>query len=118
MQLKLALDEGTRALQGASIVDPKRDAELLLQHVLQRDKAYLLAHPELVMACGELTRYHAALQQRSTGKPIQYITGHQEFWGLDFVVTPDVLIPRPETEHSVEAVLELVSSGAATSTIV
>jgi release factor glutamine methyltransferase len=52
-------------------------------------------------------RYFLLIEERSTGKPTQYITGHQEFWGLDFEVNPDVLIPRPETEHAVERVLEL-----------
>lgn len=77
-------------------------------HVLGRDKAYLYAHPELELACSELNRYNEALGRRAAGEPLQYITGHQEFWGLDLLVTPAVLIPRPETEHAVEAALELL----------
>jgi len=79
-----------------------------MMHVLGRDKAYLYAHPELELACGELKRYNEALERRAAGEPLQYITGHQEFWGLDLVVTPAVLIPRPETEHAVEAALDLL----------
>src|SRR5579872_537070 len=111
MQLKLAIQEATEKLRSAGLPDARRDAELLLLHVLRRDRAYLLAHPELVLSCRELSPYYEMLQQRCSGKPMQYITGHQEFWGLDFLVTPAVLIPRPETEHSVEAVLELVKAG-------
>jgi release factor glutamine methyltransferase len=82
-------------------------AELLLMHALERDRAYLHAHAEEEVPPEALQRYSQMIAERTTGKPTQYITGHQEFWGLDFEVTPDVLIPRPETEHSVECVLEL-----------
>jgi release factor glutamine methyltransferase len=77
-------------------------------HVLGRDRAYLYAHPELELSCGELNRYNELLERRANGEPVQYITGHQEFWGLDLFVSPAVLIPRPETEHSVEAVVDLL----------
>ncbi len=77
---------------------------------LDCDRAYLYAHPERDLAPGEMQRYDEALARRATGVPAQYITGHQEFWGLDLIVSPAVLIPRPETEHVVEAVLELFSS--------
>ena len=82
-------------------------AELLLMHVLGRDRAYLHSHAEEDVPPEALERYSQLIAERTTGKPTQYITGHQEFWGLDFEVTPDVLIPRPETEHMVECVLEL-----------
>jgi len=85
-------------------------SELLLMHVLGCDRAYLYTHPELQLPEAATRRYLELVDERSTGKPTQYITGHQEFWGLDFEVTPDVLIPRPETEHVVEAVLELAGS--------
>ena len=77
-------------------------------HVLGRERAYLYAHPELELSCRELSKYDELLARRAQGEPLQYITGHQEFWGLDFLVTPDVLIPRPETEHAVETALELI----------
>ncbi len=76
---------------------------------LDCDRAYLYAHPERELTPDETHRYDEALARRATGVPAQYITGHQEFWGLDLIVSPTVLIPRPETEHVVETVLELVS---------
>ena len=105
MNIRSALTEAAQHLSDTS--NPRLDAETLLMHVLQRERSYLYAHPEFELACGELTRYYDAVSSRGRGVPLQYITGHQEFWGLDFKVTPSVLIPRPETEHSVEAVLEL-----------
>lgn len=74
---------------------------------LDCDRAYLYAHPERELTADELARYDDALARRATGVPAQYITGHQEFWGLDLIVSPAVLVPRPETEHVVEAVLDL-----------
>jgi release factor glutamine methyltransferase len=82
------------------------NAELLLMFTLGCDRAYLFAHPERELTEEEQSRYDAALAERARGVPAQYITGHQEFWGMDFIVTPAVLIPRPETEHVIEAVLE------------
>src|SRR5271165_572041 len=86
------------------------NAEVLLMFVLGVNRAYLYAHPERELTPQEEARYDDVLTQRATGMPSQYITGHQEFWGLDFVVSPAVLIPRPETEHLVEAVRELARS--------
>jgi len=83
------------------------NAETLLMFVLGVNRAYLYAHPERELTAEERVRYDEVVSQRSTGIPSQYITGHQEFWGLDFLVSPAVLIPRPETEHLVESVLEL-----------
>src|SRR5215470_7011167 len=86
------------------------NAELLLMFILNCDRAYLFAHPERGLSPDEEARYGAALRERSRGVPAQYITGHQEFWGMDLIVGPAVLIPRPETEHVIEAVLELQAS--------
>jgi release factor glutamine methyltransferase len=83
------------------------NAELLIMFTLGCDRAYLYAHPERELTPGETQRYDEALSRRATGVPAQYITGHQEFWGLDLIVSPAVLIPRPETEHVVETVQEL-----------
>jgi len=83
------------------------NAELLLTFTLACDRAYLYAHPERELTQEERSRYDEALSQRARGLPAQYITGHQEFWGLDLIVTPAVLIPRPETEHVIETVLPL-----------
>jgi release factor glutamine methyltransferase len=88
------------------------NAELLLMFTLGCDRAYLHAHPERELTSEEGELYDRALGERSRGVPAQYITGHQEFWGMDFIVTPAVLIPRPETEHVVETVLELTRTGS------
>jgi len=107
MQLRQALRAGVTALEENHIPSARLAAELLLMHLLGRDRAYLYTHPEFDLPEDALARYRELVAERATGKPTQYITGHQEFWGLDFEVTPDVLIPRPETEHLVEAVLDL-----------
>lgn len=73
------------------------------------DRAYLYGHPERELTDVEHARYNDALAQRAQGVPAQYITGHQEFWGMDFIVSPAVLIPRPETEHVLERVLDVLS---------
>jgi release factor glutamine methyltransferase len=86
------------------------NAELLIMFMLDCDRAYLYAHPERELTPDETHRYDEALARRATGVPAQYITGHQEFWGMDLIVSPAVLIPRPETEHVVEAVLGLAKA--------
>jgi release factor glutamine methyltransferase len=83
-------------------------AETLLMHVLGCGRAHLHAHPERVLTSDEAQSFRDAVTRRAAGLPLQYITGHQEFYGLDFLVTPAVLIPRPETEHLVEAAVGLV----------
>lgn len=75
------------------------------------DRAYLYGHPERELANEEQARYSETLEQRATGIPAQYITGHQEFWGMDLIVTPAVLVPRPETEHVVEKVIARAAGG-------
>jgi protein-(glutamine-N5) methyltransferase, release factor-specific len=107
MLLSLAMSQAVERLKVTTRGNYRLDAETLLMHVLGRERAYLYAHPDLVLSCSELSRYHEYLERRAVGEPIQYITGHQEFWRLDLLVTPAVLIPRPETEHAVEAALEL-----------
>lgn len=99
-------------MESADVGSPRLNAETLLMFVLGVNRAYLYAHPERELNSEERTRYDEVIGQRSTGMPSQYITGHQEFWGLDFVVSPAVLIPRPETEHLVETVLELAREAA------
>lgn len=110
MLLREALREGLNKLDRAGIPSPQLAAELLLMHALNVTRSELHSHPERDIATETTEHYFRLIAERLTGKPTQYITGHQEFWGLDFEVTPDVLIPRPETEHVVEAVLELASS--------
>jgi len=108
VRLKAKLLSAVERLREANVPSPRMNAEILLMFTLQCDRAYLYAHSERGLTDDEIARYHAALSERSRGVPAQYITGHQEFWGMDLVVTPAVLIPRPETEHVVETALELV----------
>ena len=107
MQLKQALAQAVTDLTVGNVPSPRMNAELLLMFTLGCDRAYLYAHPERDLSADEMARYQVALAERRRGVPAQYITGHQEFWGMDLIVTPAVLIPRPETEHVVETVLEL-----------
>ena len=107
MQLKDALAAALDLLTGAHVGSPRMNAELLLMFTLSCDRAHLYAHPERQLTDEEHARYDDAIAQRASGIPAQYITGHQEFWGMDLIVSPAVLIPRPETEHVIETVLQL-----------
>ena len=109
MTLREALSSAIARLTADNIPSPRLNAESLLMFSLSCDRAYLYAHPERELIAGEEDRYQLALAERARGVPAQYITGHQEFWGMDLIVSPAVLIPRPETEHVVETVLELAS---------
>ncbi len=113
VQLRQALNSAVDRLTAERVPSPRMNAELLIMFTLDCDRAYLYAHPERELRDEELARYDEALARRATGVPAQYITGHQEFWGLDLIVSPAVLVPRPETEHVVEAVLELAREVAA-----
>src|SRR5947208_5919403 len=107
MTVQTALLQGTTLLEEAGIAVPRLTAEVLLAHALRRERVYLFAHPEHELAEVEWIHYGRYLHERLKGKPTQHITGRQEFYGREFRVTPDVLIPRPETEHVVEAALQL-----------
>jgi release factor glutamine methyltransferase len=109
--LKDALNSAMSALTSAHVGSPRLNAETLLMFTLNCDRAHLFAHPERELTAQEKINYQESIAQRALGIPAQYITGHQEFWGMDLIVSPAVLIPRPETEHVVEAVLSL-SPGA------
>ncbi len=91
----------------------RRDAETLLLHLLGTGKAWLLAHAEAPLPGEPARRYAELLERRLRGEPIQYLTGEAEFYGLPFRITPDVLIPRPETEHLVEKAIALARGFAA-----
>ena len=114
MQLRHALKAAIERLTSSQVPSPRLNAEILIMFTLGCDRAYLYAHPERELSRDEMARYDDGLARRATGVPAQYITGHQEFWGLDLVVSPAVLIPRPETEHVVEAVLERLKVTIAT----
>jgi release factor glutamine methyltransferase len=109
MQLRESLTSAIARLTAQDVPSPRMNAELLIMFALGCDRAHLYAHPERELTPAETNRYDEAIARRATGVPAQYITGHQEFWGLDLIVSPAVLIPRPETEHVVETVLELIS---------
>lgn len=105
MTVQTALLQGTKLLEEAGIAVPRLTAEVLLSHALRRERVYLYAHPEQELTEVAWIHYGRYLHERMQGKPTQYITRHQEFYGREFHVTRDVLIPRPETEHVVEAAL-------------
>jgi release factor glutamine methyltransferase len=108
VQLRQALHAAITQLEAAGIEEPRISAEVLVFHVLGCDRAYLFAHPERELTEAEQSEYDVLVGRRAAGEPLQYLTGHQEFWKADFLVSPAVLIPRPETEHIIEVVLDLV----------
>jgi release factor glutamine methyltransferase len=108
VQLRESLSSAIARLTTDHVPSPRLNAETLLMFTLGCDRAHLFAHPERELTSDEQARYDSAIAERSRGVPAQYFTGHQEFWGMDLIVTPAVLIPRPETEHLIETVLSLV----------
>jgi release factor glutamine methyltransferase len=100
-----ALKEGIARLRDAGISSFTLTAEVLLMHATERDRTWLFAHPDQILDAPAAQKYFAMIDRRVAGEPTQYITGKQEFWGLEFQVAPGILIPRPETEHVMEVVL-------------
>jgi|SRR5208282_3608294 len=100
------LKQGISQLRTANVPSFTLAAELLLLHVAGHDRAWLYAHPEEILDAEITNQYFSLIQRRTGGEPTQHLTGKQEFWGLEFEVTPDVLIPRPETEHLIEVALD------------
>ena len=100
--------EGTTALQNAEITEPRMEAVSLLMHTLNVDRSFIIAHAGRELSVTEVQRFREFVRRRASREPLQYITGVQEFFNLKFEVTPDVLIPRPETELIVEAALDLL----------
>jgi release factor glutamine methyltransferase len=90
------------------VVEARREAGSLLSHALARDRTFLITHADERLTAEQIRSYLSLVERRASGEPLQYIKGTQEFYGLDFEVTPDVLIPRPETELLVETALELL----------
>jgi release factor glutamine methyltransferase len=104
-EVRALIEEGATRLR-RSAEDPRREAELLLAAALGRTRAWLLTHPEArIVDCDATDRYESHLTRRATGEPVAYIVGEREFWSLPLAVTPDVLVPRPETELVVERAL-------------
>ena len=110
--LRSALRDAIARLESEHIPSAPLAAELLLMHALGRDRTWLYSHPEQELDEPTRERYFSAVARRASGIPTQHLTGHQEFWGLDFEVTPDVLITRPETEHVIEVALERLGVAA------
>jgi len=112
-----AINRAAVTFSDRGISNARLDAELLLRHVLRQDRAWILAHIQDVLDAEHQKVFERLISRRQKREPLQYITGTQEFWGLDFIVTPDVLIPRPETELIVESALR-TDSGSASPLIV
>ena len=106
LNVRAILKEGIARLREAQVPSFTLAAELLLLHVLGRNRTWLYAHPEEVLTDADAQRFFDVIARRAAGEPTQHLTGKQEFWGLEFEVTPDVLIPRPETEHVIEVALD------------
>jgi release factor glutamine methyltransferase len=106
MDIRAALRTGICHLRDADVASYTLAAELLLLHVLRRDRAWLYAHPEEPIHSQDLDAFLSLIARRANGEPTQHLNGTQEFWNLEFEVTPDVLIPRPETEHVIEVALD------------
>lgn len=110
MTIKDLLKKAGHRLQVSDIDHPRSDAELLLAHVLDKPREFLLTHPEKDVSKTHLDRFEKLLARRKTHEPIAYLLGYKEFYGRAFGVDKDVLIPRPETETLIEAVLEGVAA--------
>src|SRR5436190_15386285 len=104
--VRTALKRGLARLREAQVPSLTLATELLLLHVLDRDRSWLYEHPEEQISAADAECFFALIGRRANGEPAQHLTGKQEFWGLEFEVTPDVLIPRPETEHVIEVALD------------
>lgn len=109
MKIKNALAQARALLQEHQIPNPQLDAAVLLCYVLACDKVRLLAYPEKTITTAQHRHYQALIDQRIAGQPVAYLVGSKEFMGLDFIVTPAVLIPRPDTELMVETALQLLA---------
>src|SRR4051812_5365016 len=112
VSIATALSEAADKMRAQGIDEPRLQATLLLSHALSCDRVFLIAHDDRLLSGQQLQTFADYVSRRANGEPLQYITGHQEFFKLDFALTPDVLIPRPETELIVEAVLELFAAGS------
>jgi release factor glutamine methyltransferase len=104
--VRALLKQGIEQLRAANVPSYTLAAELLLLHVTTQNRTWLYSHPEEVLPDSVAETYFVLLARRSSGVPTQHLTGKQEFWGLEFEVTPEVLIPRPETEHLIEVALD------------
>lgn len=112
MNIADTLTYAAKSLSDCGVAESRREASSLLAFVLQKDAAFLIAHPEYELKETEAAKFDDAVNRRAAREPFQYIVGHQEFYGLDFEVCPGVLIPRPETEILVECAIGMLSEYA------
>lgn len=104
-----SMKEATLVLRDGGVVEARREAGSLLSFVIGRDRTFLISHAEDPVDAHDLVRFQKIVARRAAGEPLQYITGVQDFFGREFRVTTDTLIPRPETELLVEAALEVIT---------
>jgi release factor glutamine methyltransferase len=107
-----ALRRASQELDQAGVAEARREAGSLLSHVIGRDRTFLISHADDQLQEDQWQSFADAIERRAAGEPAQYITGVQDFYGRAFRVTPDVLIPRPETELLVELALQVMNVGA------
>ncbi len=105
-----SLREASQALEARGVPESRREAGSLLSFVIGKDRTFLISHADDQLEEAEVDRFREVVARRAEGEPLQYITGVQDFYGREFRVTPDVLIPRPETELLVEAALEVIAN--------
>jgi release factor glutamine methyltransferase len=110
LDVRGALKQGIEHLENARVPSAALAAEILLIHALRCDRTFLYRHPEEPLGPDVAELFSALIARRAAGEPAQYLTGKQEFWGLEFEVAPGVLIPRPETEHLIEVALERIGA--------
>ena len=108
LSISSAVSEGAQRLSMCGVAESRREAGSLLAHVLGRNRSFVIAHADEALNEEEWEAFRSLIERRTSGEPLQYLTGHQEFFKLDFEVTPAVLIPRPETELIIETALELL----------
>lgn len=108
ISISKAILEGAQRLRAAGVAEARRESGSLLAHAIGRDRTFVVTHADEPLEIADLEAFRRLIERRAAGQPLQYLTGHREFFKLDFEVTPDVLIPRPETELIVEIALELL----------
>lgn len=110
MQLQKLLNKAVSELKGVSIPTAELDVRILLEHALSKDDVYLISHSRDLITNSQYSKFRRYIRRRKSGEPVTYIVGHKEFYGLDFKVNKNVLIPRPETELLVEAALQYLQT--------
>jgi release factor glutamine methyltransferase len=109
VSIATVLLEAAQLLREAGVPEARREAGSLLAHLMGKDRTFIISHAEDLLADEHFERFREAVNRRAAGEPLQYITGSQDFFGREFLVSPAVLIPRPETELLVEAALTVLN---------